>query len=393
MKQVKLLLVSPEPGAKPEFLADLVPAETSLSPVAMQLWDALPRELVLSAYTRDAWACVSSSFASIKVKATDGRGKLPGFLDYLQQRKKSAYARFARTGICVISYAQQSNKTPNQMTCRICLDVSAIPGCNLKSAAAAPAVTNNNGKATDSVKQPKKSGLLGKLVGAQQRTNQHLALATAKPVAAARTIPTSSKGSDVEKTGDTAVPAVQTTATTAQQVLANFRQRMADAMLDFEIASDEQLQVKLVLSEHTSGLSQDDVTRVTMEVLKYMVYEAAEEVNEEWIAYKEPSEFMDDIVTITVYKQGAAPPHVVEETNKGELPDEVRGQQQAIAAERQRQVSHAEQKQQQWAMMNAHRAAMEEDDEEDIEVLNTNKRDRRTIEDFQREKRSKQSRS
>ena len=55
------------------------------------------------------------------------------------------------------------------------------------------------------------------------------------------------------------------------------------------------------------------------------------------MAIKEPSEFMDEFV-IAVYKEGAAPPEVLEELNKGELPDEVRGQQQAIQQERQRQV-------------------------------------------------------
>ena len=41
------------------------------------------------------------------------------------------------------------------------------------------------------------------------------------------------------------------------------------------------------------------------------------EVNDAWIAHKEPSEFIDQ-VTICIYKEGAAPPEVLEEVNQGE---------------------------------------------------------------------------
>ena len=119
-----------------------------------------------------------------------------------------------------------------------------------------------------------------------------------------------------------------------------------------------------------------------MEILKYMVYEAAEEVNEEWVAHKEPSEFMDEVV-IAVYKEGAAPPEVLEEINKGEMPDEVRGQQRAVQEERARQMNQAEQKKARELELQAHNYGFEGGD---AAALNQNKRDRRTIEDYEREK-------
>lgn len=174
---------------------------------------------------------------------------------------------------------------------------------------------------------------------------------------------------------------------TAASVLAEFRNEMEQKMLDFDISAESELRVPLSLSRYTAGLAETDVPNVTMEVLKYMVYEAAEEVNEEWIAHKEPSEFMDE-VTFVVYKEGCAPPEVLEEMNKAELPEEAKAQQRALQTERQRQVSAAERKRDQALESGAH-SALDEDD--GVAVLNANKRDRRTLEDYEREK--KQSRT
>jgi type IV secretory pathway VirB10-like protein len=140
---------------------------------------------------------------------------------------------------------------------------------------------------------------------------------------------------------------------------------------------------------------------VTMEVMKYIVYEQAEEVNEEWIAHKEPSEFMDEVV-IVIYKEGEAPPEVLEDVNKAELPDEIRGQQQALQQQRQKaeQIRAQRLRMEQTKLANMQHNKMttnnsggdgddnqdaQDDEEEDFAALNTQKRDRRTIEDFERE--------
>jgi hypothetical protein len=121
-----------------------------------------------------------------------------------------------------------------------------------------------------------------------------------------------------------------------------------------------------------------------MDVLKYIVFEAAEEVNEEWVAHKEPSEFMDDII-ITIYKEGAAPDDVLEDMNRAELPEEIRGQQRALQEQQLQQ-----QQQRNKSKMNTPEGIIPFDEEyDDLEALNTKKRDRRTVEDYEREKRAK----
>ena len=122
-----------------------------------------------------------------------------------------------------------------------------------------------------------------------------------------------------------------------------------------------------------------------MEILKFVVYEQAEEVNEEWIAHKEPSEFMDEAV-IAIYKEGEAPPEVLEEINKGELPDEVRGQQRALSEQLSKQQQQKASKNDVALQRQAlARGNADDDEDDDIAALNVVKRDRRTIEEIQRE--------
>ena len=96
---------------------------------------------------------------------------------------------------------------------------------------------------------------------------------------------------------------------------------------------------------------------------------------------------MDECV-ITVYKEGAAPSDVLEEINRAELPDEVRGQERALAQERQKQLERQHILQQKQTQENAHKRQVYEEADE-LEALNTQKRDRRTIEDYEREKRGR----
>ena len=58
---------------------------------------------------------------------------------------------------------------------------------------------------------------------------------------------------------------------------------------------------------------------------KQNFYQVGEVGIDRWIAAKEPSEFMDEC-TISVYKEGHCPEDVLEDINKGELPDEIKGQ-------------------------------------------------------------------
>lgn len=169
---------------------------------------------------------------------------------------------------------------------------------------------------------------------------------------------------------------------TAPIVLQAFRQTMQEKMLDFEKRdSDNVLPVQLSLANMTRELRGDETAKVTMQILKFIVNEQAEEVNEDWICHAEPSEFMDEVI-ISVYKE--APPDVLEEVNKVELPEEVVGQQRAIQEARQRAVA----KQEANRDKQLQQLAMQEDKEEEMATLNVHKRDRRTIESHQLEKMS-----
>lgn len=385
----------PQPGSKPEFLADVRVVDPS--PAASKLWNSsdLPNEIVLEGYTRESWA-KAGAFLTLTVESVDGRNKVSGFLSYLQQRQKACYGRFASKGVWVVAPVQPKQKDSNRMECRIAIDFTTIPDCDLKPRTTTVATTNTEQtkKSTATVKPlpPRKQGggLLGKLVGAQKRTNQHIQDARAPSSHAMSQSRRSSEPEISEDRGDdqmedtTKAPTSMLATKTAAQVMNEFRENMEAKMLDFDISPDEELKVSLSLPEFTAGLLDSEKAKITMEILKYMVYEAAEEVNEEWIAHKEPSEFMDEAV-ICVYKEGAAPPEVLEEINKGEMPDELRGQQQAIQQERIRQMNQVELKKSH-ALQNLAHTSLGGDDDAQIAALNQNKRDRRTMADLEKDK-------
>ena len=156
-------------------------------------------------------------------------------------------------------------------------------------------------------------------------------------------------------------------------------------MLDFDIAPDVCLKVEIDVAGKVKQTIEEEQSRMTLDALKFIVYEAAEEVNEEWVAYREPSEFLDE-VTIAIYKEGEAPPEVLEDMNSAELPDEVRGQQRAIQQERQRQEQLKAAKQDKSIQKEALKHVEEEDD---FAALNQNKRDRRTLEEYEMAKRQR----
>ena len=404
MKRVELKLI-PAPGAKPEFLAQAETVNAESNHAITQTWSTLPNEIVLEGYTRDPWAAdTATSWISIQVKSVDGRKKLPGFVDYLRQRKKSAFGRVQSSNngvkdtlLWIVSFKQASSQT---LMCRVA-PLSKIPNCPLKpfvSSSGSSATTKNPqsnpssskpapAAAAPATKRKKGFGLLGNLVGAQRRTNQQVETASAKP---ASNSAASGAGADATGASDAAAagggpPAVEYK--TAGQCLADFRQTMEQKMLDFDIDSDPVLKVKIDLAEllRTVEPSERQTGRVTMEILKFVVYEQAEEVNEEWIAHKEPSEFMDEAV-IAIYKEGEAPPEVLEEINKGELPDEVRGQQRALSEQLSKQQQQKASKNDVALQRQAlARGNADDDEDDDIAALNVVKRDRRTIEEIQRE--------
>jgi hypothetical protein len=413
MKQIELRL-RPAPGAKPEFLAKLQPTDTN----ANAIWETVPPLVVLEGYTRDAWASdTSTQWQSLQVTSVDGRQKLPGFLKHLRDRKKTAFGSFRNSSsgqkyMWVVSYKQASSQ---MLTCRIA-PVEMIPDCPVKgnananakpvqatppAAASKPSVAavppRAAGATTTTTKPIRKKGfgLLGNLVGAQKRTNQHLH-SIRKPQPAAPTATTTTDAADAATATDAATSSTTSTIElkTSGQVLAEFRQEMEQQMLDFDLSSEPMLQVKIDLATKLKLLSDQEQQqgRVTMEILKYIVYEQAEEVNDEWIAQKQASEFLDEVV-IAIYKQGQAPPEVMEDVLKGDLPDEIKGQQRAMQQQQQKSEQQRSQKnseaQQKAALKDHEEAQQGEDGEDQLAALNQNKRDRRTIEEIQTRKRQR----
>ena len=110
----------------------------------------------------------------------------------------------------------------------------------------------------------------------------------------------------------------------------------------------------------------------------FKVYDAVDEVgNDRWVAAREPSEFMDEM-TVSVYKEGHCPPDVLEDMNRGDLPDEAKDAAKLAVESQSRAV---ERRGREEALRKVKGAIAGEDN---VTVLNTNKRDRRTIEQIQR---------
>lgn len=138
-------------------------------------------------------------------------------------------------------------------------------------------------------------------MGAQRRTNHQVVTASTPAVNSQRLTKSAASGDNKnanqleEVARNDNIPNKSLPLVTSGQILTDFRHEMEQLMLDFDIAPEVSIKIPVKLADHTKRVQESDKGRVTMEVLKYIVYEQAEEVNEEWIAHKEPSEFMDEV--------------------------------------------------------------------------------------------------
>mmetsp|Transcript_1823 Transcript_1823/g.3733 ORF Transcript_1823/g.3733 Transcript_1823/m.3733 type:complete len:138 (-) Transcript_1823:1895-2308(-) len=121
--------------------------------------------------------------------------------------------------------------------------------------------------------------------------------------------------------------------------------------------------------------------RVTMDVFKFTVHETVEEIGmDKWIAAKEPSEFLDECI-FAVYKEGHCPPEILEDLNRGDMPDEVKGQTKFLAEAQSKAMQRRDKKKDEEL---ARQGLMNKGSSGGV-VLNTNKRDRRTLEQIQKD--------
>ncbi|KAL7531268.1 hypothetical protein ACHAXR_003946 [Thalassiosira sp. AJA248-18] len=416
------ILLSPSPGdpnVKPDFLATvepLIPRQPSFT---------FPFELVLDGYTREPWSSGkmdqnssnnnSNEWQSCYLLSTDGRNRLAGFIQYLQGRKKAAVAKFEATDasssvapgsgkallvvpfdpppipteelpdgvdtsqVIFVKYLrdesilkkgsnrdmqkqQQQQKMLQQQKLmqekqqqQLMQQKKAQQQQSQRKMPPAPAPASASASSSS-----KKGGLLGNLLGAQRRTENHLSLVRTKK---------SSNDADFDPNTGVAgcIKAFRTTITAKLQHF-----KSDPTTFSTKISIDLASLIKSIPS-------MEERDKLTMDAFKFTVYEQVEEVGEDqWIAAKEPSEFMDEC-TIAIYKDGHCPQDVLEDLNRGELPDEIKGQARHLVEAQSKAILRKGNKE-------AERMVKESIvGESNVTVLNTNKRDRRTLEQIQKD--------
>jgi hypothetical protein len=409
MNETKLLL-SPDPNnpkAKPDFLATVEPIKLPHSKSITTDDFNLPFELTFDGYTREAWSVYNSSVASqwkyCYLHSTDGRNRLPGFLKYLRDRKKAAVAKFEPTDVSIgqegkavlvvpfdqpaIEQVPEGVADKNQLLFVMYLrDENVLhkkngngqqqqkqqTASNGQSQKIQPKLTTqqkpiqkpNNPPMMKPIQISKKGGgLLGNLLVSKQRTENHLSTVRG---------PTRSTTTDPLD--------LSATITGAAFVISNFRNKISNELESFASDSTKNItQVNISLSALVKEVPLNERDKVTMDILKYIVYEQVEETNDGWIAAKEPGGFMDEC-TIVVYKgEECCPREVLEDLNRGELPEEVKGHARHLAEAQSKKNGKGGMLKEEEIMK------QQQGSYNDVTVLNTNKRDRRTLEQIQRD--------
>ncbi|KAL7455853.1 hypothetical protein ACHAWC_007367 [Mediolabrus comicus] len=405
------IMLTPSPGVKPEFLATVEPLSMKSSSSQQQQL-SLPFELVLDGYTREPWSSGmnndvkdnSISWKTAYLLSTDGRNRLPGFLKYLRDRKKACIAKFTDStastkAILVVPFDPPpipleqlpDGVDKNQlMYVKYLADERVLKGkppitkdveqLNHKEKQIQQQKKIQQQQQKQQQKQQKQpqqhrkqavipqsisstkgigGGILGKLMGAQQRTDNHLDVVRKK-----------------RRNNDLA-PDLTSGAAGA---ITSFRERVATDLEKFK--SDKNTfvtKVSISLAALTNEVPIDERDKVTMDVFKYVVYEQVEELGmDRWVAAKEPTDFVDEAI-IAVYKEGHVPADVLEDLNKADVPDEVKGLSRHIA-DTQSKTAQRKDKRNSEVIMRQNAVG-----EDNVVVLNTNKRDRRTLEQIQKD--------
>eukprot|EP00984_Skeletonema_dohrnii_P020897 scaffold10294_cov102-Skeletonema_dohrnii-CCMP3373.AAC.7 len=404
------IMLTPSPGVKPEFLATVEPVSTDAS--SQQL--SLPFELVLDGYTREPWSSGmmthnsedTSGWKTCYLLSTDGRNRLPGFLKYLRDRKKACVAKFndstaSTRAILVVPFDPPpipSEQLPAGVDKAQLLYVKYLADDRVLSRGKKPAIDPNKQLQIEQQKQKEKQiqmqqqqkiqreqqqqrqkqmaqqknmsqstsskkgiggGILGNLLGAQQKTQNHLDVVRAK------------------RRNNDLTPDLTSGAAGA---ITSFREKVAADLEKFKSDSGTFVtKVSISLASLVNSVPIEERDKVTMDVFKYVVYEQVEEVGmDKWIAAKEPTDFIDEIV-IAVYKEGHVPADVLEDLNKADLPAELKGLSRHMA-DTQSKIAQRKDKRSSEVIMKQNIVG-----EDNVVVLNTNKRDRRTLEQIQKD--------
>jgi hypothetical protein len=396
------IMLTPSPGVKPEFLATVEPLSMKSSSSQQQQL-SLPFELVLDGYTREPWSSGmnnsndvnSISWKTAYLLSTDGRNRLPGFLKYLRDRKKACIAKFTDStastkAILVVPFDPPPiplERLPDGVDKNQLMYVKYLADERvLKGKPPTKDVEQQNHKEKQMHQQkkiqqqqkqqqhqkkqavmpqsmpPKKGiagGILGKLMGAQQRTDNHL---------------------DVVRTKRRNNDLAPDLTSGAAGAITSFREKVATDLEKFKSDNNTFVtKVSISLAALTNEVPIEERDKVTMDVFKYVVYEQVEELGmDRWVAAKEPTDFVDEAI-IAVYKEGHVPADVLEDLNKADVPDEVKGLSRHIA-DTQSKTAQRKDKRNSEVIMRQNACG-----EDNVVVLNTNKRDRRTLEQIQKD--------
>ena len=329
--------------------------------------------MIFDGYTRESWSSGSSKdtstcrdaqqisnddeWQSCYLISTDGRNRLPGFLQYLQGRKKAAICKFdnddaSSKSLLVVPYDQPPlplDKLPNGIDINQVLFVRYLRDKNMLKK-----MGNDDSNAAKMIEQQKVleqqkkvqqqqkliqqqkekqmkiqqqknqqqqqrkipipqpsssnnkkggggSGLLGNLLGKQRKTETHLDLVRGEK-----------NSSDM---------AFDPTSGAAGCINA-FRTKISTELEQFKSNPTVHIhKITISLAELIRSVPTSERDKVTLDVFKFTVYEQVEEVGmDKWIAGKEPTEYFMDECIINVYKEGHCPPDVLEDINKAELP-------------------------------------------------------------------------
>ena len=389
MNEITLNCADAPNAVMTNFLATLQPISTSASTDNEDEED-LPFEITLDRYTRDSWSVLKPKnekiWKSCWFRSIDEKKRLPGFLKFLTQRKKAAFGKFEsphpdevtgklNVAIFLVPFQQPRFSTDGQdvsnadlIFVKYCLDENLTKvelKLKPKPIMRAPQQrmqrndpsqqqmsTSTSSKGTSSKVG---SGLLGNLLGATHRTNQHL-----------DTVPARKK----EKQSS------QIDTLSSGQVVNKFRDKVEQILKEFGSSTKTEVVISISMADITREMtSMEEKSQVSLKVLEFVVNEAVEEINEEWTPYKEPGEFMDE-ANIVVYKAGCCPPEVMEDLNRGEIPDEVKQEQRAMREAREREEKKKLRMLEEKNQKNASKHV-------GISMLNMAKRDRRSIEEIQ----------
>lgn len=397
MNEVTIQLI-PAPGVSPEFLA-------TLTPLGEDAAEELPFEITLGKYSREKWATQDllsheqqqqkTPWKSMWFRSIDGRKKLPGFLKYLRERKKAAFGTFepavsvgeddenavATRAIFVVPPDQPTPPADNDdeplVWGRYALNERwVVPNKHHARAPSQqqPPVLPPPPKPIVTTKKTKSgaAGLLGNLLGQQRETDAFLAAVPKRSVVQKSTTNTAD---EIGNNDD------DNKATTGAGVLNGFRRHLEQTLSDFKDAAAGSKKITINMNRLTKDLEDtDEKLKVSMDVLRFVFNELVEEIGEDkWLTAKEPSEFLDEETVISVYKEGHVPKEVMEEQMRGDMPSELVSAERAIKEASAKQGAMKQKK----LDLARQQAAIRQGSQQEVQELNTNKRDRRTIAEIQ----------